>query len=76
MTYIVSLFAFCYVVPCTIIFTSYTFILLTVRGSRQAVQQHISPQTKTSNAHKLIIKVRRLRQQLYMKQNNRREFQF
>ncbi|KAK1156154.1 opsin-5-like [Acipenser oxyrinchus oxyrinchus] len=57
MTYIVSLFAFCYVVPCTIIFTSYTFILLTVRGSRQAVQQHISPQTKTSNTHKLIIKL-------------------
>ena len=58
MSYIICLFLFCYVVPCTIIFLSYTFILLTVRGSRQAVQQHVSPQTKTTNAHSLIVKVR------------------
>ncbi|MBN3304919.1 OPN5 protein, partial [Amia calva] len=57
MTYIIFLFAFCYVLPCTIIFMSYTFILLTVRGSRQAVQQHVSPQNKTSKAHNLIIKL-------------------
>ncbi|MBN3311449.1 OPN5 protein, partial [Atractosteus spatula] len=57
LTYIIFLFVFCYVVPCTIIFTSYTFILLTVRGSRQAVQQHVSPQNKTSTAHNLIIKL-------------------
>lgn len=57
MSYIISLFIFCYVVPCTIIILSYTFILLTVRGSRQAVQQHVSPQTKVTNAHALIVKV-------------------
>ncbi|XP_056131068.1 opsin 7, group member d [Lampris incognitus] len=57
LSYIVCLFLFCYAVPCTIIFFSYTFILLTVRGSRQAVQQHVSPQTKTTNAHTLIVKL-------------------
>uniref|UniRef100_A0A8C4X7R6 Opsin 7, group member b n=1 Tax=Erpetoichthys calabaricus TaxID=27687 RepID=A0A8C4X7R6_ERPCA len=57
MTYIVSLFVFCYVVPCTIIFTSYAFILLTVWGSRQAVQQHVSPVTKAGSAHNVIIKL-------------------
>ncbi|KAG8002481.1 Opsin-5 [Nibea albiflora] len=58
LSYIVCLFVFCYVLPCTVIFLSYAFILLTVRGSRQAVQQHVSPQTKTTNAHSLIVKVR------------------
>ncbi|KTF92571.1 hypothetical protein cypCar_00010916, partial [Cyprinus carpio] len=57
MSYIVSLFIFCYIVPCTIIILSYTFILLTVRGSRQAIQQHVSPQTKVANAHTLIVKL-------------------
>ncbi|XP_039864205.1 opsin 7, group member d isoform X1 [Simochromis diagramma] len=57
LSYIICLFFFCYVVPCTIIFLSYTFILLTVRGSRQAVQQHVSPQAKSTNAHTLIVKL-------------------
>nr|XP_015823557.2 opsin 7, group member b isoform X2 [Nothobranchius furzeri] len=57
MSYIISLFFFCYIVPCTVIFLSYTFILLTVRGSRQAVQQHLSPQNKITNAHALIVKL-------------------
>lgn len=57
LSYIVCLFFFCYVTPCTVIFLSYTFILLTVRGSRQAVQQHVSPQNKVANAHALIVKV-------------------
>ncbi|KAM6925553.1 opsin 7, group member d [Xenentodon cancila] len=57
LSYILCLFIFCYALPCTIIFFSYTFILLTVRGSRQAVQQHVSPQTKTTNAHALIVKL-------------------
>lgn len=60
LSYIICLFFFCYALPCTVIFLSYTFILLTVRGSRQAVQQHVSPQTKSTNAHTLIVKVRRL----------------
>ncbi|XP_021422909.2 opsin-5-like [Oncorhynchus mykiss] len=57
LSYIVCLFLFCYALPCTVIFLSYTFILLTVRGSHQAVQQHVSPQTKTTNAHALIVKL-------------------
>ncbi|XP_026188825.1 opsin 7, group member b [Mastacembelus armatus] len=57
MSYIICLFFFCYIMPCTIIFLSYTFILLTVRGSHQAVQQHVSPQNKISNAHALIMKL-------------------
>ncbi|CDQ69164.1 opsin-5 [Oncorhynchus mykiss] len=57
LSYIVCLFLFCYALPCTIIFLSYTFILLTVRGSRRAVQQHVSSQTKTTNAHSLIVKL-------------------
>ncbi|XP_069383135.1 opsin 7, group member b [Paralichthys olivaceus] len=57
MTYIICLFFFCYIIPCTVIFLSYTFILLTVRGSRQAVQQHMSPQNKITNAHALIVKL-------------------
>ncbi|KAG7248166.1 hypothetical protein CRUP_002269 [Coryphaenoides rupestris] len=57
MSYIVCLFVFCYIVPCTVIFLSYTFILTTVRGSRQAVQQHMSPQNKIANAQTLIVKL-------------------
>ncbi|XP_076023010.1 opsin 7, group member d [Genypterus blacodes] len=57
LSYIVCLFLFCYALPCTIIFFSYTFILLTVRGSRQAVQKHVSLQTKTTKAHALIVKL-------------------
>ncbi|CAN9515427.1 unnamed protein product [Ophioblennius macclurei] len=57
LSYIICLFVFCYSLPCTIIFFSYTSILLTVRGSRQAVQQHVSPQTKITNAHVLIVKL-------------------
>ncbi|XP_077471052.1 opsin 7, group member b isoform X1 [Stigmatopora argus] len=57
MSYIICLFFFCYIVPCTVIFLSYMFILMTVRGSRQAVQQHMSPQNKITNAHSLIIKL-------------------
>ncbi|XP_056449452.1 opsin 7, group member d [Gadus chalcogrammus] len=58
LSYIVCLFLFCYAVPCVVIFLSYAFILLTVRGSQQAVQQHVSPpQSRTSNAHALIVKL-------------------
>ncbi|KAK1898714.1 Opsin-5 [Dissostichus eleginoides] len=57
MSYIICLFFFCYIVPSTVIFLSYTFILITVRGSRQAVQQHMPPQNKISNAQTLIIKL-------------------
>ncbi|XP_067269173.1 opsin 7, group member d [Pseudorasbora parva] len=57
MSYIICLFLFCYALPLTIILLSYILILITVRESRQAVQQHVSPQTKTTNAHILIVKL-------------------
>ncbi|XP_067904621.1 opsin-5-like [Heterodontus francisci] len=57
MSYIVALFVFCYIFPSGIITTSYTLILLTIKGSRRAVQQHVSTQTNSSNAHNLIIKL-------------------
>ncbi|KAM9344159.1 opsin 7, group member b [Pholidichthys leucotaenia] len=57
MSYIICLFIFCYAVPCIVIFLSYTFILLTVRSSHQAVQQHMSPQNKITNAQTLIVKL-------------------
>ncbi|XP_051509664.1 opsin-5-like [Myxocyprinus asiaticus] len=57
MSYIICLFLFCYAVPLAIILLSYILILITVQGSRQAVQQHVSPQTKTTNAHILIVKL-------------------
>ncbi|XP_017553679.1 opsin 7, group member b isoform X1 [Pygocentrus nattereri] len=57
MSYIICLFFFCYIVPCTIIFLSYAYILMTVRGSQQAVQQHVSPQNKIVNAQTLIAKL-------------------
>ncbi|CAL8258938.1 opsin 7, group member b [Gadus morhua] len=57
MSYIICLFFFCYIVPCTVIALSYAFILMTVRGSRQAVQQHMSPQNKVANTQTLIVKL-------------------
>ncbi|XP_073436693.1 opsin-5-like isoform X2 [Dendrobates tinctorius] len=57
VSYIVALFVFCYIIPCTVILISYTLILLTVIGARKAVQQHLSPQNKGSAVHNLIIKL-------------------
>ncbi|XP_055024727.2 opsin 7, group member d [Misgurnus anguillicaudatus] len=57
MSYIICLFLFCYALPLAIIVLSYIMILITVRGSRQAIQQHVSAQTKMTNAHVLIVKL-------------------
>ncbi|KAK9953854.1 hypothetical protein ABG768_015974 [Culter alburnus] len=57
MIYIICLFFFCYIVPCTIIILSYTLILVTVRGAQHAVQQHVSPQNKISSVQTLIVKL-------------------
>ncbi|XP_053549680.1 opsin-5-like [Bombina bombina] len=57
IAYIVTLFVLCYIIPCVLILISYTLILLTVRGSRQAVRQHLSPQAKGNSVHSLIVKV-------------------
>ncbi|KAM4622241.1 opsin-5-like [Discoglossus pictus] len=55
--YIISLFVLCYMIPCALILVSYTLILLTVRESQQAVQQHLSPRTKGISVHSLIVKL-------------------
>ncbi|XP_039545839.1 opsin 7, group member b [Pimephales promelas] len=57
MIYIICLFFFCYIVPCTVIILSYTLILVTVRGAQHAVQQHVSPQNKISNVQTLLVKL-------------------
>ncbi|XP_056403432.1 opsin-5-like isoform X3 [Hyla sarda] len=57
ISYIVSLFVFCYIIPSTLILISYTLILLTVKGARKAVQQHLSLQNKGSVIHTLLIKL-------------------
>ncbi|NWW95735.1 OPN5 protein, partial [Rhynochetos jubatus] len=40
MSYIVVLFVFCFILPCGVIVTSYSLILVTVKESRKAVEQH------------------------------------
>ncbi|XP_063281744.1 opsin-5-like [Pelobates fuscus] len=57
ISYTASLFVFCYIIPCSLILVSYTLILLTVKGSRKAVRQHLSPQTKGNAVHCLIVKL-------------------
>ncbi|KAL6491115.1 hypothetical protein MHYP_G00014600 [Metynnis hypsauchen] len=56
-SYMVVLFAFCYLLPCVLIVTSYTRILLTLRASRRTMEQHISAPTHLSNIHAIIIKL-------------------
>ncbi|NXN53206.1 OPN4 protein, partial [Rynchops niger] len=40
MSYTVVLFVFCFIFPCGVIVTSYSLILVTVKESRKAVEQH------------------------------------
>ncbi|NXA22031.1 OPN5 protein, partial [Ibidorhyncha struthersii] len=40
MSYTVVLFVFCFILPCGVIVTSYSLILVTVKESRKAVEQH------------------------------------
>ncbi|XP_030626601.1 opsin 7, group member a [Chanos chanos] len=56
-SYTAALFICCYLLPCTIIILSYTHILLTVRESRRAVEQHISTQTRMGNIQTIIVKL-------------------
>ncbi|XP_051511763.1 opsin-5-like [Myxocyprinus asiaticus] len=56
-SYITVLFIACYLLPCGIIIVSYTRILLTVRESRRAVEQHISAQTRMGNIQTIIVKL-------------------
>ncbi|XP_034269696.1 opsin-5-like isoform X2 [Pantherophis guttatus] len=54
--YIMALFVFCYIIPCVLIIISYSLILWTVKVSRRAVKQHMSPQSKPNSVHSLIVK--------------------
>ncbi|XP_039548087.1 opsin 7, group member a isoform X2 [Pimephales promelas] len=56
-SYTTVLFVACYLLPCSIIIVSYTRILLTVRESRRAVEQHVSVQTRMGNIQAIIVKL-------------------
>lgn len=55
--YILTLFVFCYLLPCLLILVSYSLILWTVRVSRRAIRQHTSPQRRAHSVHSLVMKV-------------------
>lgn len=57
MSYTVVLFVFCFILPCGVIITSYTLILITVKGSRRAVEQHVSGPTRMNNVQTITAKV-------------------
>ncbi|KAK6491968.1 opsin 7 [Huso huso] len=56
-SYTVALFIFCFFIPCGIIITSYTQILITVKESRKAVEKHISAATRMGNVQTIIVKI-------------------
>lgn len=58
-SYTLALFVFCYILPCCVIVASYTGILVTVRASQKALEQHVSRRTHVSNLQTIIVKVRR-----------------
>ncbi|KAI4887768.1 hypothetical protein NFI96_034169, partial [Prochilodus magdalenae] len=59
-SYMVVLFAFCYLLPCVLILASYTCILLTLHASRRTMEQHVAAPRHLSNIHTVIVKVKEL----------------
>ncbi|XP_060631203.2 opsin-5-like isoform X1 [Anolis sagrei] len=57
MSYSTALFVFCFIIPCGIIITSYTLILITVKESRKAVEQHALGPTRMSSVHTITAKL-------------------
>ncbi|KAM7123093.1 opsin-5-like [Ciconia maguari] len=57
MSYTVVLFVFCFILPCGIIVTSYSLILVTVKESKKAVKQHVSGPARMSNAQTITVKL-------------------
>ncbi|XP_063309100.1 opsin-5-like [Pelobates fuscus] len=55
--YIIALFVVCFIIPCGIIITSFTLILITVKESRKAVALHGAIPTRMSNVQNIIIKL-------------------
>ncbi|XP_062337821.1 opsin-5-like [Osmerus eperlanus] len=56
-SYTLALFVFCYILPCCVIVASYTGILVTVRASQKALEQHVSRRTHVSNLQTIIVKL-------------------
>ncbi|KAJ8276837.1 hypothetical protein GJAV_G00068470 [Gymnothorax javanicus] len=56
-SYTVVLFFFCYILPCGVMVFSYAQILVTVWGSRRAVERHVSAQTHMSSIQAIIVKM-------------------
>uniref|UniRef100_A0A673XLR6 Opsin 7, group member a n=1 Tax=Salmo trutta TaxID=8032 RepID=A0A673XLR6_SALTR len=56
-SYTVALFLCCYILPCCVITSAYSQILVTVRESRRAVEQHVSQQTRMGNVQTTIVKL-------------------
>ncbi|KAM6210557.1 opsin-5-like [Sarcoramphus papa] len=57
MSYTVVLFVFCFILPCGVIVTSYSLILVIVKESRKAVEQHVSGPARMSNAQTITVKL-------------------
>lgn len=57
MSYTVVLFVLCFILPCGVIVTSYSLILVTVKESRKAVEQHVSGPTRINNVQTITAKV-------------------
>ncbi|KAM4688945.1 opsin-5-like [Discoglossus pictus] len=57
MSYTITLFVFCFIIPSGIIVTSYTLILITVKESQKAVEQHVNGSTRMSNVQNIIVKL-------------------
>ncbi|KAM8966888.1 opsin-5-like [Pelodytes ibericus] len=57
MSYTIALFVVCYIIPCGIIITSFTLILITVKESRKAVSQHAGIHSRMNNVQTVIIKL-------------------
>ncbi|XP_009559983.2 opsin-5-like isoform X1 [Cuculus canorus] len=57
MSYIIVLFVFCFILPCGVIVTSYSLILITVKESRKAVEQHVSGPARMSSAQTVTVKL-------------------
>ncbi|XP_031760459.1 opsin-5-like [Xenopus tropicalis] len=58
MSYTTTLFVLCFVIPCGIIITSYTLILVTVKDSRKAVEQHgVAGPSSMNNVQIIIVKL-------------------
>ncbi|XP_010190307.1 PREDICTED: opsin-5-like [Mesitornis unicolor] len=55
--YILTLFIFCYLLPCLLILISYSLILWTVLVSRRAIRQHTSPRRRARSVHSLVVKL-------------------